>query len=91
MMSTFAFPLETTGPETEYQEFQLFFSTAEIAASLFYGDMSPPRSFYTSPQVPAGIYYLLEGELRPLVEGPPPSSVPLSEESGLFRLETRVE
>lgn len=91
MMSAFPSRLESTAVETEYQNFQLFFSTADIAASLFYGDTSPAKPYHVSPNVPAGTYYLLEGELRPLVEGPPPTSVPLSEESGLFRLEACAE
>ncbi len=75
--------------ETEFIDFQLSYSTADIAASIFYGDLPPLESVHVWPKMRAGTYYLLEGELRPIMEGAPPGSVPLSEESGLFRLETR--
>lgn len=87
MRSKLDFPLgNIVGEEGAFIDFQLCFSTADIAASVFYGDIAPLESIYVSPQVSPGGYYLLEGELRPIVDAGPPGSIPLSEQSGLYRL-----
>lgn len=67
-----------TPEEAEFIDYQLSFSTADILDSLFYGDISLLESVHEWPKIQPGTYYFLEGELRPLVEGPPPGSVPFS-------------
>jgi len=87
MMKSLATPLDSTAEEeVDLIDLQLSFSTADIEASVFHGSTPPLGAVYLWPKVPSGTYYLLDGKLRPVVQGAPPGSVPLSEESGLLRL-----
>ena len=72
--------------EMEYQDFQLSFSTADVADFLFYGDVSAQQDVMVWPGIRPGLYYLVDGELRAIVKAAPPGSIPLTEESGLFRV-----
>ena len=88
------FPLSVVGSaaeETGFLDLQLFVSTGTLVLTSFQfcGETSPIESAHFLPKMSEGVYYLLEGELRPVVEGAPPGFVPFSEESGLLRPQHR--
>lgn len=76
--------MSTTVHQPQFVAMQLSFSTADIEKSVFYTAEHVP----IKTSEPTGNIKLLavNGELFVLEEAPPQQSVPLTEESGLFRI-----
>ena len=61
----------------------------EFKSFVFYGEsyLEPEEIVpLRPPMLPDGTYFLLDGELRRLVDEMPPGAVPLTAKSGLFNL-----
>jgi len=59
----------------------------EFKSFVFYGESyQEEEPLLSTPHVPDGTYMVVDGELRPLVDGSPPGAIPFTEESGLFKL-----
>lgn len=69
---------------TEFISFQLSYSTAEIEKSIFFSKMTPERPL----SLPSGSATMLivDGNLFPLEDIDLPSSIPLTEKAGAFKI-----